>query len=126
MNKRILLEALITEREGMTAENRQRKHLGQSMAYGDEDFDALAEKMRALIEDVPEENHGNGNDKAKTGLEREINRKLDALKDALLVTMKVAWLSAGPTDLRDMVDESRVALLEAWKEEEEVQRGQVG
>lgn len=55
MNKRILLEALITEREGMIAENTQRVHLGQSMAYGDGDFTILARKMRALIEDAPEE-----------------------------------------------------------------------
>lgn len=47
--KRILLEALITEREGMIAENHQRLHLGQSMAYGDEAFTALAAQVRELI-----------------------------------------------------------------------------
>jgi len=50
INKRILLEALITQREGMIAENTQRSHLGDSIAYVAEDFDALADKMRALAE----------------------------------------------------------------------------
>lgn len=50
-NKRIELEALITEREGMIAENEHRTRNGNSIAYGDEAFDLLAAKMRALKED---------------------------------------------------------------------------
>lgn len=45
---RIELEALITEREGMIAENKHREGLGQSMAYGDSAFNALAEQIREL------------------------------------------------------------------------------
>ena len=47
-NNEVELQALITEREGMIALNKQREHLGQSMGYDDENFDMLAEKMRAL------------------------------------------------------------------------------
>jgi hypothetical protein len=44
--RRVLLEALVTEREGMIAENNQRMHLRQSIAYGDEVFNELARDMR--------------------------------------------------------------------------------
>lgn len=46
-NRRIELEALITEREGMWAENEARRFLGQSPAYGDGHFMELASRMRA-------------------------------------------------------------------------------
>lgn len=39
----ILLQARI-EMEGMIAENKQREHLGLSMAYVEKDFQALIEK----------------------------------------------------------------------------------
>jgi ParB-like chromosome segregation protein Spo0J len=39
----ILLQARI-EMEGMIAENKQREHLGVSMAYVEKDFQALIEK----------------------------------------------------------------------------------
>ncbi len=45
-----LFQALICEREGMVAENKQREILGQSMAYTDVDFQILAEKFRAFIQ----------------------------------------------------------------------------
>lgn len=44
----IELQALITEREGMIAENQQREHLGNSMAYDDDSFLTIANKMRKL------------------------------------------------------------------------------
>ena len=47
-NKMVELEALITEREGMIAENKQREILGQSMAYNDQIFMELAERIRQL------------------------------------------------------------------------------
>lgn len=50
---RIELEALITEREGMVAENQQRAHCDQSMAYGAEYFDDLASRIRLLAEKDP-------------------------------------------------------------------------
>ena len=50
-NEEIELEILITEREGMLAENRQRALLCQSMAYSESDFHALAEKMLQLLPD---------------------------------------------------------------------------
>jgi hypothetical protein len=46
---RLRLEALITERAGMVAENMQRKYLGQSMAYGEDDFNILANQITYLI-----------------------------------------------------------------------------
>ena len=53
LNRRIELEALITERDGMIALNMQRESLGQSMAYGDDAFLDVAAKMMALIETEP-------------------------------------------------------------------------
>lgn len=46
---RFEMEALITEREGMIAENYQRIHQRESIAYGDNAFNQHAEKFRALI-----------------------------------------------------------------------------
>ncbi len=46
----IILESLISEREGMVAENTQRTNADKSIAYDDDDFFVLAEKMSALIE----------------------------------------------------------------------------
>ena len=44
------LEALITEREGMIAENLQRQYLGNAMAYTEDNFLILADKIRRLKE----------------------------------------------------------------------------
>jgi len=48
--KEFELQALITEREGMIAENMQRESCGQSMAYGYEHFYDVARQIRALKE----------------------------------------------------------------------------
>ena len=45
---RIDLEALVSEREGMIAENKQREVLDQSMAYTADDFMVNANLMREL------------------------------------------------------------------------------
>jgi hypothetical protein len=45
---RLQMEELICEREGMIAENMQREHLGQSMAYFDDAFQVLASKFTEL------------------------------------------------------------------------------
>ena len=42
------LQELITEREAMMAENRQRGVLEQSMAYSDDNFYILQSKMRSI------------------------------------------------------------------------------
>lgn len=47
---RIELEALITEREGYIAENIHRQLSGNSVAYGADAFNDLADRMRALKE----------------------------------------------------------------------------
>jgi len=47
----IKLEALITEREGMIAENHQRMSLGQSVAYSDDHFNELANRMTELLKE---------------------------------------------------------------------------
>jgi uncharacterized Rmd1/YagE family protein len=44
------LEAAVTERAAMVAENMQREHLGQSMAYCDGDFFRLSETMTQLAQ----------------------------------------------------------------------------
>ena len=42
------LEALITEREGMIALNKQREAIGASMAYDEASFCVLADRFRDL------------------------------------------------------------------------------
>jgi hypothetical protein len=42
------LQALMCERDGMSAENQYRSHAGYSPAYVSDDFNLIAEKMRAL------------------------------------------------------------------------------
>lgn len=49
----IRLEALITEREGMLAENTHRINCGNSIAYGDESFFDLAKRIRMLSDQKP-------------------------------------------------------------------------
>ena len=51
LRDQIQLQALITEREGMIAENMRRERHQEAMAYDDLSFVQLAEKMRALLED---------------------------------------------------------------------------
>ena len=48
MDKKIELEALITEREAYIAENQLREIGGNSPAFGADHFFELAERMRAL------------------------------------------------------------------------------
>lgn len=46
---RIQLEAIISEREGMVAENKIRERRGEAMAYDDNQFFANAAAIRALL-----------------------------------------------------------------------------
>lgn len=57
-NNEIELQALITEREGMIAENTFRQSIDRGMAYTEDSFQILAEKMRALKEPAPEQAGG--------------------------------------------------------------------
>jgi len=50
LNIRLQMEALITEREGMIAENKQREHLEQSMAHTEEAFSAIAGQLTWLLD----------------------------------------------------------------------------
>jgi len=52
--EKIELEALLTEREGMLAENVHRLDCGHSIAYGDDAFFELAERMRKLNKAITE------------------------------------------------------------------------
>lgn len=45
---RIDLEVLITEREGMIAENQQRIRRGESLAYTEDAFNSLAQRIENL------------------------------------------------------------------------------
>lgn len=47
---RIELEMMVTEREMMVAENKQREILGQSMAYQDDSFFELSDRMNELLQ----------------------------------------------------------------------------
>ena len=51
--KRCVLEALIAEREGMIAENKQREYLQQAMAYSDNSFFILADNIRTICKEAP-------------------------------------------------------------------------
>lgn len=54
MNKtRIALEALITEKEGMIAENDYDRIIGRTPAYERKSFNQLADRMRKLGEEMP-------------------------------------------------------------------------
>ena len=50
LNKRIMLEALITEREGMGWENHSRWLINEAPAYGETEFQVIADAMRELVE----------------------------------------------------------------------------
>ncbi len=50
LNIRLQMEALVSEREGMIAENQQRIHLEQSMAYQEDSFRLNANQFTHLLE----------------------------------------------------------------------------
>ncbi len=50
LNIRLQMEALISEREGMIAENKQREHLGESMAYWGDSFEINKAAFVHLLE----------------------------------------------------------------------------
>jgi hypothetical protein len=52
LNYRARIESLITEREGMIAENKQREQLGQSMAYPESDFSRLVREFGQIQLDL--------------------------------------------------------------------------
>lgn len=56
-NRFVELQALMCERDGMSAENQYREHLGQGPTYTDADFGKVADQMRALkkVEGVREQ-----------------------------------------------------------------------
>jgi hypothetical protein len=53
LNRRIELEALITERGGMIALNTKRVGRGESIAYDDDAFLEVAKKMMSLMDQEP-------------------------------------------------------------------------
>lgn len=55
LEKRIKLEALISEREAMIIANKTRENQGYAYAYGEESFQYNANDMRKLLE---EQSHG--------------------------------------------------------------------
>lgn len=52
---RIKLEALVTEREGMIAENKQRRHHGESMAYPQQNFTINQTMIESLLKEFEAE-----------------------------------------------------------------------
>lgn len=51
LNKRIAMEALITERIGMEWENHHQIFCSKSPIYGDVAFNSIASQLRELVED---------------------------------------------------------------------------
>ena len=51
LNIRCQIEALISRREGMIAENKQRERRGESLAYGEKAFDDLEQSFVSIIPD---------------------------------------------------------------------------
>ena len=47
-NRLVMLHSLITKREGMIADNLQRQHTGESMAWSGEEFRYLADEIWKL------------------------------------------------------------------------------
>lgn len=54
---RVGLETLITKREGMLAENRQRSIEGGSMAYVDSDFIELGKRFKLIFNELEKAVH---------------------------------------------------------------------
>ncbi len=52
LNIKLQMEALISEREGMIAENQQRVHLEQSMAFTEDSFQINASGFTRLLEEL--------------------------------------------------------------------------
>ena len=50
LNIKLQMEILVTEREGMIAENLQRIHRGESMAYVEDSFQILNAQLTHLLE----------------------------------------------------------------------------
>ena len=50
LNIRLQMECLITEREGMIAENKQREHRGESLAYVEDSFQITNRRFTELLE----------------------------------------------------------------------------
>ena len=50
LNIRLQMETLITEREGMIAENQQRIHRGESLGYTEMQFATLSNEFTKLLE----------------------------------------------------------------------------
>ncbi len=48
INILIQIEAIVCRREGMVAENKWREHLGQSVAYTEDNFFGLANELEGL------------------------------------------------------------------------------
>lgn len=55
LETKIKLEALITYRQGMIAENEYRSQCGKAQAYGEEAFSTLAKEIRELLDSLPKE-----------------------------------------------------------------------
>ena len=60
LDKRIKLEALITQREAMLADNLQRERQGYAAAWDGPVFFELSEAMEALIKEEPSHEEGGG------------------------------------------------------------------
>lgn len=56
LNYRARIESLITEREGMIAENKQREQLGHSMAYPESEFMRIVREFEQIQLDLRSEN----------------------------------------------------------------------
>jgi hypothetical protein len=52
LNVRLQMEALISEREGMIAENKQREYMNESMAYSKGAFENNARELTFLLEEL--------------------------------------------------------------------------
>lgn len=49
---RVQVEAVVTEREGMKAENTNREQRGESMAYGEDAFGVLVAELARIEEQI--------------------------------------------------------------------------
>jgi len=52
LNIRLQMEVLITEREGMIAENKQREHHGQGITHTEDEFSAIAGQFIGLLDNL--------------------------------------------------------------------------
>ena len=100
--RRIELELLITEREGMIVENALREAKGNAIAYGEEAFFELSEKIRELIPTPLDKSDLHNLDLPETLIEKLYRNGIESVgqlakcsEQDLLNLKRIGWQTSG-------------------------------